>query len=430
MSNQIRSEKRIKQDAKLIKKNTGCTHSEALDIAVKEVGFSSFLAYKNSLKISNQNIPEGKLRSELARRSIDYAIFIPTKTGLEKSILDATATMRNLFKSAEFHDYDNQKQEPGHKVKIDAFFVTRNEIVKSVVSLYRPKTKNGDPRMWFKGLKDFSSPNDLIAIVFYQKKPYLLNLSAVHNLSSFQEFLDSITETNTVAEELLDKLKELAKKPISFPAKGDTTIGMAIEAALGIPPNSDKKPDYKGIELKSSRKRSKTRKNLFAQVPLWKMSKLSSSKEILDAYGYQRGQEFKLYCTITSLKPNPQGLQLALDTNGDLHEMHSKDGSIVIWSEKLLQERLLEKHAETFWIEADSELKDDKELFYLKSVVHTKSPLKSQLTSLIEEGVITVDHLIKRTETGGVKEKGPLFKIKPTSLDLLFPSPIEYDLIN
>lgn len=430
MSNKTRSEKRIKQDAQLIKKNTGCTHSEALDIAVKKIGFSSFQTFKSSLKKSNQNIPEGQLRSELAKRSIDYATFLPTKTGLEKSILDATAPMRSHFKSAQFHDYDSQKQEPSHKVKADAFFVRHNETVKTIVSLYRPKTKNGDPRMWFKGLKDFASPGDLIAIVFYQKNPYLLNLSNIHDLSFFQDFLDSITEKNTVVEELLNKLKVLAKEPISFPAKGDTSIGMALESALGIPPNSNKKPDYKGIELKSSRKRSMTRKNLFAQVPLWEISTLSSSKEILDRYGYQRDQEFKLYCTISSLKPNPQGLQLSLDSNGDLHEVHTKDGSIVIWPEKLLQQRLLEKHAETFWIEADSEIKGDKELFYLKTVIHTKSPLKSQLTTLINEGVITVDHLIKRTATGGAKEKGPIFKIKPSCLNLLFPSPIKYNLIS
>ena len=39
MSNKTRSEKRIKQDAQLIKKNTGCTQSEALDIAVNKMEY-------------------------------------------------------------------------------------------------------------------------------------------------------------------------------------------------------------------------------------------------------------------------------------------------------------------------------------------------------------------------------------------------------
>ena len=48
----------------------------------------------------------------------------------------------------------------------------------------------------------------------------------------------------------------------------------------------------------------------------------------------------------------------------------------------------------------------------------------------MEQGIITMDHLIKRKDmTGKTTEKGPLFKIKPQHLELLFPEPRYYNLI-
>lgn len=129
--------------------------------------------------------------------------------------------------------------------------------------------------------------------------------------------------------------------------------------------------------------------------------------------------------------PNSQGLffELAEDKQV-LLEKHNRDGAIALWEADLLKRRLLEKHNETFWIEADSVRdKTGQEGFKLKSITHTRAPAKSQLMPLLEEGVITMDHLIKRSgKTGQVSEKGPLFKIAPENLQLLFPEPIHYSL--
>jgi hypothetical protein len=90
--------------------------------------------------------------------------------------------------------------------------------------------------------------------------------------------------------------------------------------------------------------------------------------------------------------------------------------------------RLLEKHNETFWIAADSLIIDGKEHFQYKKVEHTKKPIVSQFDILLEQGIITLDHLIKR-KAGKVEEKGPLFKIKPNSVGLLFPPSKLYSLL-
>ena len=104
-------------------------------------------------------------------------------------------------------------------------------------------------------------------------------------------------------------------------------------------------------------------------------------------------------------------------------------GDFVVWGLETLHKRLIEKHNETFWVATDSFIIDSKEHFIYKSVEHTKKPIVSQFDILLEQGIITLDHLIKRTPSGRVAEKGPLFKIKPNALSLLFPPSESYDLL-
>ena len=204
-----------------------------------------------------------------------------------------------------------------------------------------------------------------------------------------------------------------------------------MEAALNIDINSSKQPDYKGIELKSFRNKKGNRKNLFAQVPNWTLSKFKSSSEILDQFGYWREEDFKLYCTVSALVSNSQGLSLKLDSDiNQLIETSNKKeiGDFVVWTLEMLHKRLLEKHKETFWVSAEVIKIDGKDHFQYREVEHTKKPITSQFDILIEQGVITLDHLIKRNSKGKVVEKGPLFKIKPNSLSLLFPPSTIYSL--
>jgi hypothetical protein len=187
--------------------------------------------------------------------------------------------------------------------------------------------------------------------------------------------------------------------------QADTAIGRTLETLLGIDINSSKKPDYKGIELKSYRDKRGNRKNLFAQVPDWNLSKFKSSAEILNTFGYIRGDDFKLYCTVSTLVRNSQGLKLKMNAEiSQLIENSDKAsvGDFVVWGLETLHKRLLEKHNETFWIAADSVIIGGKEHFQYKKVEHTKKPIVSQFDILLEQGIITLDHLIKKKSTGSV----------------------------
>ena len=377
-------------------------------------------------------------KRQLTKLGIEFSVFEPTMTGLKKSILDATQQVRVHFELEEFHYYWEQGQGPDYKVMKDAYLLSDEEIIKSKASLYRPKTKQGDPRIWFKKLPAYSTPGDQIVIIIKDDATYLINLSSAiiekslsDSNSQIKNFLESfVTQHNSIAEELLGKLKELAKSPFPALRIGDTAIGFTLEAMLGIPANSSKLPDYKGIELKSGRG-NKTRTTLFAQVADWDISPCKRSAEILNKYGYEREGDFKLYCTLTTQRENTQGLSFIYDqTKDQLQEWYNKTDLVAVWPGALLRKRLKEKHTETFFVEAKSERVDGVENFQLLKVTHTKSPILSQLLPLIQSGVVTMDHLIKRSSKNNrVSEKGPLFKINKRDLGLLFPQPVTYKLV-
>ncbi|WP_312050157.1 MvaI/BcnI family restriction endonuclease [Acinetobacter courvalinii] len=442
-----RSITRLKDDAKKLKKEKNIQLSQAQDLIAQTNGYSNWqelvqASSESDAKEKDQpplprfsNGDAGFVlhnRQLLAKLGIDYSLLAITATGLTKSIMDAVSTLREYFILNGYHNY--QAQEQGIIERKPAKLVTSTTILDTQVSLYRPKTKLGDPRIWVYKLNKYAEPNDTLAFVLVNGFLYVFNISKV-NLESYENLLATfVAEKESIALELLEKLKSLAKKgPLKAIKNGDTAIGMTIEHALGIEANSLKTPDYKGIELKSAREKAKAQKNrstIFAQVADWKISPLKNSGEIVDKYGYMRETDLKLYCTINTKMPNPQGLQFEYRANEDLLvEKHIIDGDIAYWQGAILRARLLEKHKETFWIQAESIFIEGHEYFILKSVIHTKNPLIGQFMQLLDEGIITMDHLIKRkNKTGAAAEKGPLFKINPKNLMLLFPETKTYFL--
>ena len=379
----------------------------------------------------------------LSGQDIEFSFLFPTPTGLDKSIMDAVSPLRDYLLRKGIHDYAEQAQGQNNKVCLDAVLVGASGVCMSVASLYRPNTKKGDPRIWFSQLKSQVSPNDLLAIVARGKVLYALNLTSPsyrQREASDKEFalivseLRPTREVGGIASELLAKMQGIAQAGF-IPAEclGDTAIGRTLESALGLAINSSPLPDYKGIEIKSKRRESNTRKALFAKVPDWDISSLKSFREFLDAYGYERAGLRRLNCTVSALQRNPQGLELAVDYGLNLLlENGKKEGrlqnSILVWMLSTLQEKLSEKHKETFWVSAETRMIAGREAFLFKSVEYTRSPRIYQFSDLLAAGLITVDHLIKEKGTSA-HERGPLFKINKTGFQLLFPAPIKFDLM-
>ncbi len=381
-----------------------------------------------------------------ATSGIDVSFLVPTPTGYGKSIMDATAPIRELLKSASIHDYEKQGQGPENKVLVKSYFVGVDGVIESVASLYRPVTKKGDPRIWFKDLKKYCEPCNLLAIIAINKEIYVVNLSNVLISNSLLEkgfvydiVREAVYQDELIASELLSKIREIHNRGfLKSITAGDPGVGDTLEHALGISRNNSKAPDYKGIELKSTRltrngsSRPTTRTTLFTKVP----DTGYTYREIVEHYGKVQTPRdsmiarLQLYETCMVSRKNAYDLQLEIDVNNDqLNLMHVEERMkfVSAWYMQRLKEALLKKHRETFWVKAVSENHDGWEFFRYDKIIHTKKPNASLLAPLFDDDKITID-LAAHIDNGKWRDHGVLFKMKPTDIGLLFPNPIEYDL--
>ena len=368
---------------------------------------------------------------------IPYAFIIPTETGLKKSIMDATEQVRTLLKEEGIHDYSAQKQGPENKVLIKGFFVSSDKLISTNISLYRPITKNGDPRIWFSGCPYYASPLNVLIIFVYDKKLYLFNLSNEKVRTSIlsggfahQVLLRIKDSYSSAKEELLSRLREISEKGwIPATGKGDFSVGDTLEHLLGISRNSSKLPDYKGIELKASRlsvngKKRTNRNTLFSLVPDDGMN----YRQIIENFGRNcfsdSGQPIiSLYDTIKAGHIESFGLTLIQNEKLERIELaHVKDSIfnyVASWSYSSLRKAASIKHHETFFVKADSKIIDGIEFFHYRSVVHTSKPNVIQIPDLIASGIISVDlagHIV--VASNFCRNHGMLWKINPSNLHL------------
>lgn len=383
-----------------------------------------------------------------ANIGVSVAFLVPTPTGYGKSIMDATIPVRELLLEKNVHDYEMQNQGPDNKVMINSFFVYSDHIEETRASLYRPVTKKGDPRIWFANLKKYCNPRNLLALVVVKKKIYVFNLSNPDVTASlfkkgfaYTILEESVYVETAVSEELLSRIQEIHNRGfIPSITPGDPGVGDTLEHALGIKRNNSKNPDYKGIELKATRltrngeKRAITRSTLFTKVPDEGMT----YREIVDHYGkwqIPRGgteERFQLYETFRVSRTNAYDLILDVDVSKDklilFYQVEYLRRYVSAWQLKKLREILLTKHQETFWVKAQSEIRDGIEYFKYDKILHTKKPNVSLLIPLLEADKITVDLAAHYTSDGKWRDHGVLFKMNPKDIPLLLGNPVEYDL--
>lgn len=383
-----------------------------------------------------------------AKTGVPVAFLVPTPTGFGKSIMDATAPIRELLRNSCVHDYDQQSQGQNNKEIVDTYIVRPDSLIQTDTSLYRPETKKGDPRIWIYNLKPYCQPCNLLALIVIERKIYVFNLSDRRIADSLfsKGFCYNILEEAShkdklVSEELLNKLHIIHNRGfIPSITPGDPGVGDTLEHALGIERNNSKAPDYKGIELKTTRltrnggNRTTTRSTLFTRVPDEGMS----YRQIVDAYGkvqVPRGSteaRLQMYETLMCARVNAYDLILEVDVNNDkLNIMHQEERVrkyVSAWYLENLRKALLLKHHETFWVKAQSETRGGIEFFRYDKVLHTKNPNASLLAPLFEANKITVDLAAHYKTDGKWRDHGVLFKMMPDDLPLLLGEPKEYIL--
>ena len=385
--------------------------------------------------------------SVFASYNLEVSFLVPTETGMQKSIMDAPENLRDYFLAHNIHDYSSQDQGTENKINKIAYLVFNDHVEETQISLYRPNTKNGDPRIWIYGLKQYANSYNLIALLFHSNSIYVINCSNASVLDSIRTSstpLGAIAQKSkpkpdSIADELVEKLTNISSLGYVPTVKsGDTGIGMTLQNLLGLPPDSSKLPDYKGIELKSKRiSKSKTRFTLFSNVPAWDLSPITTAWHLLMKYGYiGKDGKWRLSHQIDVTKPNSIGLVLQMDwSNRWLKQNHfDQDTSltthVTTWELETLAKRLMEKHNETFWVYANKRGSGANEEFHFVTAQHTRSPIEDNLYLLLETGLIQVDYTlsIKNESTRTVRDHGYLFKINPEDIPALIPCEGTYDL--
>lgn len=396
--------------------------------------------------LEKSDFPVAVALEELGRVGVEAALLVPTPTGLEKSIFDATDGLREYLSSRDYHDYKAQAQGPEAKIKRAAFLVRANSLDETTVSMYRPNTKDGDPRIWLgHPVRGYASPFNLLALVVMDGTMFILNMSdptVVVSLSDdsspFRKIADKFTGPSDVANELLAMLVGIARKGfVDTLRSGDTGVGYTLETMLGIAANSNKSPDYKGIEIKAKRSRigsTSNRSTLFSKAPNWRLSPIGSAMGLLNRRGYfDADGRHSLYHTLRATAPNSLGLALEIDAEKDwLKQVYHDPSSKTVahdttWELPVLKRDLLAKHKETFWVRAVCQGKGSDERFHYVEVQHTRGPLAENLPTLIDAGVISVDYALHNNGTR-VRDHGYLFKIHSNNLGALFPPPRMYNL--
>ena len=394
-----------------------------------------------------------------ANAGLPVAFLVPTPTGYDKSIMDAIATVRTLLKETDIHDYYFQEQGPENKARVPSYFVEYNGMVETMASLYRPKTKKGDPRIWFSGLKNYCQPRNLLALTVSRGEIYVFNLSndlirnSLFNNGFVADVLQQLSyDQNAIARELLWKIKDIHDQgflPSITP--GDPGVGDTLENALSISRNNSELPDYKGIELKASRltrttrigtRATRDRVNLFSKVPDGGLSYSDIVREFGRWTWNEAKQEERLSIQNTTFfsKVNSFGLILNIDNNNEEVHICYEDARehrhmLSYWYLSTLNKKLLEKHKETFWVKAVSDLRGNREWFRYDIIEHTKNPNTSLILPLIETDKIMIDlaGYYKKINKNGRdtlnwRDHGMLFKMWPQDLPLLFGEPEIYYL--
>ncbi|CAM3871542.1 MvaI/BcnI family restriction endonuclease [Alkalicoccus chagannorensis] len=237
-------------------------------------------------------------------------------------------------------------------------------------------------------------------------------------LLPFEEVID-VPSGKQVFEELMFMIQKVNSKGyIKSSKQGDTAIGFTFEEELGIQSNSNKNPDYKGIEIKCGRSKqvkerrkiSKGKQTLFALVPNW--GRLSNRRELVEIYGHNDPNRNRkgLYCTI-KVTENSYGWKLEIDEIQQKIFLCNNGERVVNYDMSDLKNTLEQKHGETVFITAHSKKDPDGiERFHYDTVVHCREVQFKEFINLIKENQIGVDFAIHK-KNDKVRDHGFLWRL-------------------
>ena len=234
-------------------------------------------------------------------------------------------------------------------------------------------------------------------------------------------------ELEKVRDELIGKLREVSSKGwIQTKRKGDTGIGFTLESELGIQANSSQAPDFKGVEIKSTRESSNVRFTLFSKTPFYNpMDRI----QCLENFGYlDNNNRLSLNITLNYGHPNNQGWLLKYIQ--DKLYAQNKTTEVFYWLQEELKNKLNEKHNRSMFVFAQKRGTGLNEEFYFKKALYARKASIKNFNNQLFDGNVSLDFVMHKKSNGTVRDHGFLFKIDKINIPNLFEEITEYNLLN
>lgn len=383
----------------------------------------------------------------LVNKNVKFTQLQITGTGNTKKCPDATLPMRMFFNEQGIYDYEIYTKEnwgDASKEFRTTHILTATEDFQTTTSFYRANTR-GDRRYNISGLTKYTGNDDIHVIFNIEREIFVIDITridieSVYNAGSnpIREYIDSINNaSDEIPMELLGKLRRLSGQWHPTVCSGDTAVGRTVEFLLGLGYNPRAVPDYRGIELKSERARSRNGKNtMFGCFPDWDISRMTRDDLIRD-YGHEYHDGIRrVFSTVATCHPNSDLFFLNINERTQRLEMLRNEEpvrDIVMWRMQKIHDALLNKHKQTFWIDVDSRMSDGQEYMMLKQVEYTRSPNVGQFDTLLAQNIINIDISVGRAKlnpnTGRMSGADNWnFRIGRRHRNLLFPQAAMYNL--
>lgn len=239
-------------------------------------------------------------------------------------------------------------------------------------------------------------------------------------------------------DEFLGKMKGI--KGVGFVKThraGDTGIGKTLEDLLGIAENNIAGPNFRGYELKSSRKDSDTMLTLFTKAPM----PGKANAKLLEVFGYRQRktskdykqlslniveingskipiEEKELHVTVDSIKSNSVGLKLEIKR--DRLYIGNNKGVEAYYNKDTLRKAFEKKYHDLIYVLAEHKKEEGQEYFWFNEVYRLKGFSFKRFLLLVREGRLKVDIRIGHYPDGRIHDHGTGFRILPKYLPLCF----------
>ncbi|MDX2193531.1 MAG: MvaI/BcnI family restriction endonuclease [Gemmatimonadales bacterium] len=365
------------------------------------------------------------LRELLSRYHFEPVPIRLTATMLEKSIIDAGAALRALLARSGLASYEFIPQGEDGKVVLQLPIITAHTVEVVPCSLYRPRTKQGDPRIWPNRLKQFAKAGDLLVFAFHDSQLTLLvignDLGALLELAGHR--LPPLHGSLAKLDEIRRAIGSIQGSWHRTLRPGPTGVGYTLESLLGLEANTRRDTDFDGIELKAYRRGAERGAGklvtLFSQVPdRWHVP--LRGLDLLRDHGYHDAKtgRLQLYCSVVA-SPNSLGWRLGLVADRDeidlLHGHDAKAGYML----RTLDLRLKEKHPATLFVRASTRGAGQSEEFRYEEVTLYRQPSLANLITLLEADRLGLD-LTLSLEGDRARDHGYLWRIREASIPELF----------